>query len=693
MKVDRLSLHLGRRKEKAANQSKNEETEQEITKRKEEKVIRSVCSFQKRVGPPEYRKWRRIHGLQLPLHPQQIVGWIILLTIGAATFFVMIPALQSFFRNILFIILGTLFILHIVSHLTALLLDPADPELRAQKANFTVPEFDRTKHAHVIENGRCHLCNIKTSSSKTKHCSVCNKCIDHFDHHCKWLNHCIGGRNYVPFLICVISAVAASFVVVGVSVLEIVYYHVKPELLTLLPASQNGTTEMLFLPDSVFLSVIIVLGLLAATTAGLLLHLCLFHCYISFLGISTYEYIRNYRQEGGSEAERRFIGYNCCKKNNEVMTNRLDTRQKTPNSWTKFRNWCYYSCSRPPEEHDFEENHCCSRTNYFLFRTRFCFKQSKKHKRKILKRQSTDPEFVDKIIKPFLITLNEEKNIEATSSRTKPCYNTMNEHKQNNCTCRVKEEESLNQKQSDEQDKLHIRRFRHSLSWVKIILSRSSTEDSNATSKLKTNQICPTNAEEQPDNGTEIKKKQEDCPPLVHHTIDITSLPELTESNKSVQDRVDLKELSGVLDMVDGPESKFVLTMKSIYRKTRRKNFVGIPKSPPLSPIRESGLSNPGSPRVDLVLPPTPVFVRPNSPETSFIFLSNPSSLSSSSDDDNEIVTYPGPVINRHYRSEDILQTPQLPRKAYPNNKVDEIFVLPKSRNTKWINVELGNEV
>lgn len=37
-------------------------------------------------------------------------------------------------------------------------------------------------------------------SPTSRHCYLCRRCVDHYDHHCEWLNQCIGSSNAKPFL-------------------------------------------------------------------------------------------------------------------------------------------------------------------------------------------------------------------------------------------------------------------------------------------------------------------------------------------------------------------------------------------------------------------------------------------------------------------------------------------------------------
>lgn len=45
----------------------------------------------------------------------------------------------------------------------------------------------------------CPDCEI-IRTGRSRHCIVCNMCVDRYDHHCPWINNCVGLNNHNLFL-------------------------------------------------------------------------------------------------------------------------------------------------------------------------------------------------------------------------------------------------------------------------------------------------------------------------------------------------------------------------------------------------------------------------------------------------------------------------------------------------------------
>uniref|UniRef100_A0A673M922 Probable palmitoyltransferase ZDHHC1 n=1 Tax=Sinocyclocheilus rhinocerous TaxID=307959 RepID=A0A673M922_9TELE len=124
----------------------------------------------------------RTNGWSWPPHPFQLLAWMLYLYFAVTGFGVFVPLIPTHWIPAGYIFTGITFVCHLFMHLMAVSIDPADYNVRAKSYKGPMPVFDRTKHAHVIENCHCYLCEVDVGP-KSKHCSPCNKCVASFDHH------------------------------------------------------------------------------------------------------------------------------------------------------------------------------------------------------------------------------------------------------------------------------------------------------------------------------------------------------------------------------------------------------------------------------------------------------------------------------------------------------------------------------
>lgn len=75
-----------------------------------------------------------------------------------------------------------------------------------QKKIFPSPDPSFCDKCDMVRPPRCH------------HCRVCNRCVLQFDHHCFWVNNCIGYNNYRSFLALQLHVVLACCYSIGVLV-------------------------------------------------------------------------------------------------------------------------------------------------------------------------------------------------------------------------------------------------------------------------------------------------------------------------------------------------------------------------------------------------------------------------------------------------------------------------------------------
>ena len=82
----------------------------------------------------------------------------------------------------------------------------------------------------------CPDCEI-IRTPRSRHCGTCNQCVERFDHHCPWINNCIGINNhkyFMVFIFLLVCNISINFVLTAYNLYRVIvepnqiedHYHI-----------------------------------------------------------------------------------------------------------------------------------------------------------------------------------------------------------------------------------------------------------------------------------------------------------------------------------------------------------------------------------------------------------------------------------------------------------------------------------
>ncbi|CAG9324202.1 unnamed protein product [Blepharisma stoltei] len=227
------------------------------------------------------------NGFSLPLHPYQMLSWILLILFSISFYALYLPIMPSglfefYLLSFTILYLLTIFWIYLTTHG-----DPTDPvvlqELLAKKEN---KPFDSKKYSFMCTACKTHV------SINSKHCGTCDKCIEGFDHHCKWLNNCIGKKNYRAFIYLLITVVSLTLLEIsaGGYILNEIKNDGDPN------DKIKSTLGINNQKKGAYIALIIVITSACSIICLLIMYLIGFHIWLRSKGWTTYDYVIRYRE-------------------------------------------------------------------------------------------------------------------------------------------------------------------------------------------------------------------------------------------------------------------------------------------------------------------------------------------------------------------------------------------------------------
>ena len=126
----------------------------------------------------------------------------------------------------------------------------------------------------------CKTCNI-WRPPRCYHCRVCDSCVEGLDHHCVWLNNCVGRRNYRYFFAFVSSATILSLYLIAANLAQILAYRARQGI------TFGAAVDHFRVPFAM-----VIYAILAVPYPG---SLWFYHMFLTGKGETTREYLNSHK--------------------------------------------------------------------------------------------------------------------------------------------------------------------------------------------------------------------------------------------------------------------------------------------------------------------------------------------------------------------------------------------------------------